>query len=426
MPGVALGISTRAVVESTAEVVGDMLGASSGLVPIMRRGTPDELFYWVRATASYRVVLSPGAVRFQVKHPRPHDAAIAREWRDSAHSRGAQRVEDLWTEEVEPEEVFRRGMITHWSSRSRRNMMYALATLDHETWEHPELRLSMLTLTLPSDWLAVAADGRAWKAAYRRFVERWRAQFGWWQCVWKQEFQDRGAPHMHIMTRVPNQDWRSSRRDGDYPEGETFRGWLSGVWAECVGADDTVCHRCGEGVACDCPMRDTERFRHVLAGTNVDFGFRGSDPKRIAVYFLKHSSKTADGKEYQHHVPVEWQDADQGPGRFWGIAGMGRLEVVIDLQGWAWDVLKRAVRHWHRAQRSRQALSRRAHAIQGVSEATRRSSLLDLRPFGWRRDRVLTDPFGGGWVLANDAPALLYTLAHWLAGQDRSGPLPAT
>lgn len=432
-PGHALGFSNRAVVESTAEVVGDMLGHDSGRALVMRRGVPDELMYWVRENASYRVRLSGGAIRLQVKHPRPHDVTDEPEWRDTRGTVGAQRVQDLWVDDdAEPVEVFRRGMITHWSKRSRRNMIYALATLDHDTWTEPDWRLSMVTLTLPGDWLAAAPDGRIWKRSFKRFTDRWRDQFGWWECAWKQEFQDRGAPHMHIMTRVPNDDWRSKCVCRPEHESEckckrrSFRSWLSWAWAECVDADDTLCHACGsdDPALCDCPVRDTERARHQLAGTNVDFGFRGTDPKRIAVYFLKHSSKTADGKEYQHQVPMEWQDADQGPGRFWGIAGLGRLDVLIEVDRWAWDVLKRALRHWHRAQRSREALARRSHAIHDVSEATRRATLNDLRGFGWCRDRVLTDPFGGGWVLVNDAPALLYAFAAWLAGQGRAGPVP--
>lgn len=414
-----LSLPTRLYVEESAYAVADRIGKGAEMQTWDHHiGTKTATVQFWRADTCHRVRLSGGAIRLEVKHPRARDIATDGLWRDTAATRTAQRVYDIWGDEDEPEELFTRGIITHWSARSRRNMLYRLATLDHDTWTRPDWRLAMVTLTLPGDWLAVAPDGKTWKRIFARFVERWRDQFGWWECAWKQEFQDRGAPHMHVMTRVPDVDWRSKGKGDDgrrykHPRGVTFREWLSSTWAACVKADRDMCHRCLV-TSCECPIPDTEYQRHLSAGTNVDFGFRGTDPKRIAVYFLKHSAKTMDGKEYQHNVPAEWQATDEGPGRFWGVAGLQVLEVLMDLETWAWDVVKRVLRHWHKAQRARIALERRRHAIRGMGEATRRATLLDLRPFGYGKDRVLTDPLGGGWVLANDAPRLLLQIATWL------------
>ena len=57
----------------------------------------------------------------------------------------------------------------------------------------------------------------------------------------------------------------------------------------------------------------------MLAGTAVDVlkGLRACDPKRLAIYFTKHSSPNSlDYKEYQHIVPDVWRGAGRGPGRF--------------------------------------------------------------------------------------------------------------
>jgi hypothetical protein len=72
------------------------------------------------------------------------------------------------------------------------------------------------------------------------------------------------------------------------------------------------------------PLDATQRARHLLAGTAIDIlnGLRACDPKRLAIYFTKHSSPNKLGdKEYQHIVPEAWRQSGHGPGRFWGSMG---------------------------------------------------------------------------------------------------------
>ena len=81
--------------------------------------------------------------------------------------------------------------------------------------------------------------------------------------------------------------------------GRTFRDWLSHVWADIVAHPDPE-----------------ERTRHFLAGTAVDIlnGLRACDPKRLAIYFTKHSSPNSLGdKEYQHMVPDVWRKPGTAP-----------------------------------------------------------------------------------------------------------------
>jgi hypothetical protein len=71
--------------------------------------------------------------------------------------------------------------------------------------------------------------------------------------------------------------------------GRTFREWLSQEWADIVTHPDPE-----------------QRARHLLAGTAVDIlnGLRACGPKRLAIYFTKHSSPNLlSNKEYQHIVP---------------------------------------------------------------------------------------------------------------------------
>lgn len=406
----AFGFSTRAVLEVTADAVHDLIGLDVASEVYVGRGRADDLLMHARTTDAYRLRFTGGSVQCEVKYARPFDDD-GDVWRDTRRSRNDALQRDLWPDDEDDDEgeELRRGTIKHWSGKSRARMVKALADIDHDSWKEPGLRLAMVTLTLPDDWTAVAPRGADFKAMVERFRRRWVRAGLVWQCVWKLEFQWRGAPHMHLMMRVPDDDWRV--------RGLTFRQWLSRTWARCVDADNTRCHRCDDATNCDCPSRDTEYARNLAAGTNVDLGFRGTDPKRIAVYFLKHSAKTSDSKEYQHNVPAEWWGDGDGPGRFWGVSGLERTQEVIEVPRWAWEAAKRILRGVHRGNRARIALARRSHAVRGVSEAVRRSTLADLRTFGLRRDRVLTDPLGGGWVLSNDAPMLIYRMARQIASR---------
>ena len=89
--------------------------------------------------------------------------------------------------------------------------------------------------------------------------------------------------------------------------GRRFRNWLSQEWADIVAHPDPE-----------------QRARHLLTCTAVDIlnGLRACDPKRLAIYFTKHSSPNQLGdKEYQHIVPQGWQHPGHGPGRVWGARG---------------------------------------------------------------------------------------------------------
>lgn len=70
----------------------------------------------------------------------------------------------------------------------------------------------MITLTYPGGWEVVAPDG----ASVKRHMVLWRNRFqreygepG--RCIWKLEFQRRGAPHIHQWMAPPMSPGRSGR-----------------------------------------------------------------------------------------------------------------------------------------------------------------------------------------------------------------------
>ena len=192
------------------------------------------------------------------------------------------------------------GVITEWSRKSRSAMCRTFAELDYSPLVESGRVPAMVTLTYPGDWEIVAPDG----ASVKRHMVLWRKRFQREygepaRYIWKLEFQRRGAPHIHLWMAPPMSPGRSGRG---------FAQWLSETWAQVVDHPDPE-----------------QKARHRLAGTAIDVrnGLRACDPKRLAIYFTKHSSPNLNGdKEYQHIVPELWQQPGAGPGRFWGVYGL--------------------------------------------------------------------------------------------------------
>ncbi len=140
-------------------------------------------------------------------------------------------------------------------------------------------------------------------------------------------FQRRGAPHIHLWMVPPISPGRSGRG---------FAKWLSETWAQVVDHPDAE-----------------QKARHRLAGTAIDVrnGLRACDPKRLAIYFTKHSSPNMHGdKEYQHVVPELWREPGRGPGRFWGVYGLKKAIVAVEVTQDAYIAARRIVRRWSRNQ----------------------------------------------------------------------------
>jgi hypothetical protein len=187
--------------------------------------------------------------------------------------------------------------------------------------------------------------------------------------------------------------------------GQTFEAWLARAWADTCKASKTV----------DRPDGGSEYSRHLAAGTGVDFSGKDfSDPRRISMYFLGHSAKTTDGKEYQHIVPELWQAPGKGPGRFWGFCGLERAAVEIDLTQKDFDRLRRELRKLARARAWETAVKRAAG--RSKREAQPMPAVHTIRAPKPRRSSLGGNGGqNGGWVLLNDALSVVRDLAGWLA-----------
>ncbi|MDV3265292.1 rolling circle replication-associated protein [Mycobacterium avium] len=265
---------------------------------------------------------------------------------------------------------------------------------------------AMVTLTYPGDWETVAPDG----ASVKRHMVLWRKRFQREygepaRYIWKLEFQRRGAPHIHLWMAPPISPGRSGRG---------FAQWLSETWAQVVDHPDAE-----------------HKARHRLAGTAIDVrnGLKACDPKRLAIYFTKHSSPNMHGdKEYQHAVPELWRQPGRGPGRFWGVYGLKKAIAVAEVAQDAYLTARRIVRRWSRSQavygdsdsRFPTAVVPRT-ASRLVPRVDRQTDVVKHRRV--RRRRVLCDQGGlaGGYALVNNGPEFAVQLAAALQA-DRPTP----
>lgn len=346
---------------------------------------------------------------------------------------------------TEEEEPAKRGMVTCWTRKSRALLVASLAELDLAPMMMGLNDPAMVTLTYPKAWEVVAPDGESVKKHLDQFRKRYERAWGHrLVCVWKMEFQRRGAPHFHLEMAPPGGLAGEERRrvhgesmrrweleGGPRPrwraavgDGLPFQEWLSLVWADIVDHPDPV-----------------ERMKHEGAGTRVDYaeGDRGRDPKRLAVYFGKHGMY-AD-KEYQHDVPELWQESGKSVGRFWGYWGLSKVKgaAVLDFDSMIFlgRVLRRygtTARVWNPdtgAHEFRPVLvhvsrPRRRVAPDGTVRPARHvggawvedAEGVPVDAVHYRRQTVrarrMTGPMGAGFLLVNDGPAMARVLARAL------------
>lgn len=372
-----------------------------------RRGTEPE-------SGRFRITVGPGVVRLGwtnlVRIEKTGERAVGHHQRDvddaKYHVRndlagnagnGDQAVGSLTRRSLtENDHPGTGGVITEWSRKSRSAMCRSFAELDYSPLVESGRVPAMVTLTYPGDWEIVAPDG----ASVKRHMVLWRKRFQREygepaRYIWKLEFQRRGAPHIHLWMAPPMSPGRSGR---------TFAQWLSETWAQVVDHPDAE-----------------QKARHRLAGTAIDVrnGLRACDPKRLAIYFTKHSSPNLDGdKEYQHIVPELWRQPGRGPGRFWGVYGLKKAVAVVEVAQDAYLTARRIVRRWSRSQavygdagsRFPTAVVPRT-ATRLVPRIDRETGVVVHRKVRRRRTFCNQGGLAGGYVLVNDGPAFASRLA---------------
>lgn len=336
-----------------------------------------------------------------------------------------------------------RGDIRGWSRKSRARMISSLSELDLAPLYMSADFPAMVTLTYPGDWKTVAPDGAVVKGHLQAFFKRYRRSWGEdLKCIWKLEFQRRGAPHFHLLLVPPvGRAGEDRRRDfelrrlaaeedpslprprwrGAVGDGKKFRDWLSLTWA------DIVAH-----------PEPEERAAHERAGVAVDYaeGARARDARGAAVYFAKHGSYS--DKEYQNEPPEAWRHSKRGVGRIWGYRGLskalGGAIITPDERVFFGRTLARwsqRQRKWspergyyfmpamRRVERPREIIAKRWTSPAGV----------EIRCYKMRktlvRARRMTGPSRTGFILCGDgvamADVLLRAKAAWLG--DGSAPV---
>jgi hypothetical protein len=221
---------------------------------------------------------------------------------------------------IKPANYQPRKAITEWSSKSRSNMVSTLCSLDYLPMFNSANPPALITLTYPKNFRQLCPDAGTGRRHLKLFRQRYERKFGKLFAIYKWEFQRSGSPHIHLFLAPP--------------AGQKFKEWLSTTWAEIVGEQDPVEYR-----------------KHLNAGTSVDYskGSRSTDPKRIVVYFLKHSSPTKNGqKEYQNKPPDFWKEAGSA-GRFWGRWGLQTVSATIQISEEQAVFISRTLRKLSRA-----------------------------------------------------------------------------
>lgn len=238
----------------------------------------------------------------------------------------------------------------NWSTKSRARMTLRMGQFDYTPLFEDGKLPALVTLTMPGQgWEQCTPTARDFKSKIARFQREYFKSWGLMpQGVWKMEFQDRGAPHLHLLMTPPEGYSRGrlhAKDDDGTPSGHLrwnddgdqlvslnagglfFKAWLSLTWAKIVGV-----HAHDPEKVDFAPL--VEFRKHVNVGTQVSRRSieRYADPKRIAAYFSKHGAYRA--KEYQNQMPQLWLDAiDEGEpsANFWGAWQLQKTNVVVEL-----------------------------------------------------------------------------------------------
>jgi len=185
-----------------------------------------------------------------------------------------------------------RGEITEFSKKSRRRLAFVACNTDVEF-------KTMITLTYPREF---PSDGHKVKEDFRAFLEWLTRDLGARPSyLWFLEFQQRGAPHIHLLIdyelpRVWVQETidvngheitRSVPREQARQDTKHLRHRVSASWYRIVGSRDP---------------------RHLSAGTRVERIRKRDGAKRYATKYAF--------KMRQKRVPPDYRNV----GRFWGCS----------------------------------------------------------------------------------------------------------
>lgn len=233
----------------------------------------------------------------------------------------------------------KRQKCTEISAASIKNAKHVIANSD------PVLP-SIITLTYPDTY---PSDGRIVKAHFRALKERLRRKFGDFSYFAAQEYQQRGAPHLHIAISIDLRDLgeitqlrrgdgkRPTRRPSAYDTHKPSQDWLWRAWLEII-SDDAPRHDWWGITDKDAEMMNRAYFCHNSA-TTWEIMRKDDGAKR---YLVKELSSL---KVYQKSIPEDFDNPgrhflyspDMKPTPVMTIAVTGaEIRAILEALDWKW------------------------------------------------------------------------------------------
>jgi hypothetical protein len=202
-------------------------------------------------------------------------------------ARGADYVEVKTRHWHTPQErTHTRGSCVGLSERSRRRLIRKLAQLNERAQSYRPL---FVTLTYPAHW---PEDWHAWKRHLERFCRALLYRWPLACVIWRLEYQDRGAPHFHLI--VLGVDF-------------IHFSWVAQKWVKAT---------------------QTSSKEHLAAGTETRRARSWGETRSYAAkYVAKQTPQQFDGPA----------------GRHWGIYGRENLPIYLStvrLPRWVWLALR--------------------------------------------------------------------------------------
>lgn len=187
-----------------------------------------------------------------------------------------------------------RGQITEFSRKSRTRFGRKMATIEWPAYVSESSRSLLapavfMTLTYPKEfpkfWQKHKAHLRAFRERLTRFTARLGVQFA---AIWKLEYQERKAPHYHLILF-----FSQGGRPSSVPV-RLLRSWASRAWSEVVKNDSSGNH-------------------HRRFGVDVSPVYsKSGNPSVVMNYILKYVAKDTN-------IPIDEDGQPLGTGRIWGI-----------------------------------------------------------------------------------------------------------
>lgn len=224
-----------------------------------------------------------------------------------------------------------RGEVRRFSEASRRRMQRMLAM----TSATPRY---LLTLTYPDAWPS-ARQAKAHLKTFCQRLERVAEAAGRrLAVVWRLEFQQRGAPHFHLLIFAPDglpapalvraAKWGKEGSAEDFAAGRRQADWLQGAalneWRALLLWGSVTWHAIVKGWFRKAALLSNSLDAHLKVGTDL----KAIRNARMAVAYVSKYVAKADASD----VP---EGLTEAPGRFWGVRDRSDLlapEVLAFLE----------------------------------------------------------------------------------------------